>query len=148
MTTKHQKRWIVAILSFILTSCSKDLSIPNPELEKLFGTWDWKQSSGGIGGQTNTPATVGYSQTVEFNKNGIYKIYKDGIQKDTKKFSLTIGTSIYNSGSAYLINYKDINQSDNSYHYSTQSIRFGGEDSLFLSDECYDCFIHIYTRHK
>ena len=150
MTTRYQKRWTagIAIFSFFLTSCSKDISIPNPELEKLFGSWNWIQSSGGIGGQTITPATVGYSQTVEYNNNGIYKIYKDGIQKDTKKFSLTSGTSIYNPGPAYLIKYKDIDHSDNNYQYSIQSIRFGGEDSLFLSDECYDCFIHIYTRHK
>ena len=92
MTTRYQKRWTagIAIFSFFLTSCSKDISIPNPELEKLFGFWNWIQSSGGIGGQTITPATVGYSQTVEYNNNGIYKIYKDGIQANSSRSNQTL----------------------------------------------------------
>jgi hypothetical protein len=150
MTTRHQKHWTIAIvaLSFCFTTCRKDISVPSTDLDKLFGTWNWIQSSGGFAGQINSPATSGYSQTIEFNKNGIYKIYKDGKQKDKMKFTLTNGTSIYNTGTAYLIKYKDIGLFDKNDHSVTQSVKFGGQDTLFLNDECYDCYGHIYIRQK
>ncbi|NTW33356.1 MAG: hypothetical protein HGB12_12165 [Bacteroidetes bacterium] len=89
MKIKYQKFWtvVIVILSFFVTTCRKDISVPNTDLEKLFGTWDWVQTCGGFAGQTTTPTTSGYSQTVEFNKNGIWKIYKDGKQIDKLKFT-------------------------------------------------------------
>lgn len=109
MKTK-QILWTIAIvtISLFLTACRKDISLPSQDLEKLFGTWNWVQSSGGFGGQTTSSATAGYSQTIEFNKNGIYKWYKDGKLQDKMKFTVTEGSSIYTTGTAFLIKYKDI----------------------------------------
>lgn len=150
MTTKPQKLFLVTIMTllFSVTACKKDISIPNPELEKLFGTWNWVQSSGGFSGQAITPTTAGYSQTVEFNQNGSYKIYENGKQKDKMKFSLSSGNSIHSTETAYLIKYKDSGLFDKENNSVTQSVRFGGNDTLFLSDECYDCYQHIYIRQK
>src|SRR4051812_32598860 len=100
MQVRQQKPWTVAVLviSVLLTTCRKDISLPDPELEKLFGNWSWVQSCGGFAGQTATPATVGCTRSLEFNKNGIYKCYVNGKQHEKLKFSLTEGVSIYNSG--------------------------------------------------
>jgi len=148
MKTRHQKLWIIAIVtfSFFMTTCRKDISVPDPNLEKLFGTWNWVQSSGGIGGQTTTPATASYSQTVEFDKDGIYKICKNGKQQEKYKFTLTEDTSIHSTVTAYLINYKHTGLFHSNKSITTQSIMFGGQDSLFLSDEAYDGYNNIYTR--
>jgi hypothetical protein len=148
MTTMHQKLWIIAIVtfSFFMMTCRKDISVPDTNLEKLFGTWNWVQSTGGFGGQTITPTTTGYSQTVEFGKNGINKIYKNGKQQDKYKFTLTLGTSIHSTGLAYLINYKHTGLFHYNESITAQSIMFGGQDSLFLCDEASDGYDNIYTR--
>jgi hypothetical protein len=149
MTTRQQKLWTVALVataSLFLTTCRKDISVPNPDLEKLFGTWDWVGTYCGWSG-ASSPATVGYSQTVEFNKNGIYKMYHDGKQTDKRKFTLTEGSSIYTSGTAYLINYKDTKLFKKK-NYTTQSVTFAGQDTLFLNDEAYDGCGDTYVKHK
>ncbi len=140
--------WTFTIVTFslFLTTCRKDISLPSPDLEKLFGSWEWVQSSGGFGGQTTTPISAGYSHTVEFNKNGIYKWYKDGKLQDKMKFTATEGSSIYTTGTAFLIKYKDTGLFDKNENPTTQRVTFGGQDTLFLSDECYDCYGHIYIR--
>lgn len=147
MTTRQQRLLTVAIvtISFLLTTCRKEL--PSSDLEKIFGTWVWVKSYGGEGGQTWTPATVGYSRTVEFDKNRICKWYKDGELVDKKKFILTEGSSISNINPAYLIKYKDTKLFKNK-DYTTQLVLFGGQDTLFLNDEVYDGFNDIYTRQK
>jgi hypothetical protein len=151
MRIREQKFWMAAVLvvSVLLTTCRKDISLPNQDLEKLFGSWNWVQSSGGFAGQTTTPATVGYTKSLEFNKNGIYKSYKNEKQQEKFKFSLTEGTSISSTGTAYLIEYKDLGF----FHKKTtsmsqQSVWFGGQDTLFLNDEAFDGFFNVYTRIK
>ena len=146
--TRQQNLLTIAIvtLSLLLTTCRKDISVPNPDLERLFGKWEWVQSYCGWSGPSS-PATTGYSQTVEFNKNGIYKMYQDGKQKEKRKFTLTEGNSIYTSGTAYLIEYTDtdlIKKQD----YLTQSLTFRGQDTLCLNDEAYDACGYIYVRQK
>ena len=151
MTTKHQKLWILAIVvfSFLAMTCRKDIPVPkNKGFEKLFGSWNWVQSSGGFAGQTITPATDGYSQTVEFKKNGIYIRYKNGKRTDKMQFTLTEGSSIYTIGLAYLIKYKNTGPIDKNNTHTIQSVTFGGQDTLFLRDECYDCYTSIYVKRK
>ena len=138
---KQQKYWTIAIMLIwvFFSGCRKDISSsPNPESKEIFGTWVWVQSSGGFTGHTINPSTVGYSGTVEFNKNGIYKTYKDGNQKEEGKYSLIEGKSIYTTTTAHLIKYED----DITY----QSINLERKDTLILSDECYDCYRHVYIR--
>ena len=151
MIIKHQKHWIFSIIvfSFLATTCRKDIPVPNAGLEKLFGTWDWVQSSGGLTGQTTTPATTGYSQAVEFKKNGVCIWYKNGKHTDKMQFTLTEGSSIYTAGgTAHLIKYKDTGLFDKNNAQVAQSVTFGGEDTLFLRDECYDCYTNVYVRQK
>jgi hypothetical protein len=148
MKTKHQKILIagIAMLSIFLTTCKKDISVPNAEFEKLFGTWEWVESFCGWSGPS-TPATVGYTETVEFNKNGTYKMFKDGHQQETRKFTLAEGSSIYTSGIANLIKYESSGLS-NHQTYLTRSVSFGGEDTMYLNDEAYDACSYVYVRQK
>ncbi len=149
MTTRNQKLWVFAIvmLSFFMTTCRKDISVPNQDLDKLFTTWNWVQSTGGFAGQVTSPATTGYSQTIEFGRDGIYKRYKNGKLLDKFKFTLSEGTSIFSTGSAFLIKYEQTGIfSSNDSPMISQSIKFSGQDTLFLNDEVYDGYSNIYTK--
>lgn len=150
MTIKHKKRWILTIIlfSFFSITCRKDIPVSNAELEKLFGTWEWSQSSGGFAGQTITAATAGYSQAIEFKKNGVCIWYKNGKHTNKMQFILTKGSSIYTAGIVPLIKYKDTGLFDKEDTHMTQSLTFGGNDTLFLYDECYDCYTNVYIRQK
>jgi hypothetical protein len=43
----------------------------------VVGTWEWEISVGGIAGVTLTPATVGYTQQLEFTGDGVIRLYRD-----------------------------------------------------------------------
>ena len=137
MTTQKLLTVTIAILSIFVSGCTKDRPA-NSDVERLYGIWNWVQSSGGFAGVTTTPATAGYTKTLEFNNDGSYKWFKNGTLQGETKFTLTEGSSIFTSGTAHLIKYHN--------DFITQSVTFGEQDTLFLSDECYDCFGHTYTR--
>ena len=106
--------------------------------ESLYGVWIWSESSGGIAGMRLTPITEGYSSVIEFHQSGIYKEYKNEQLEMTSKFTLTTGNTIYTSEIANLIEFEA--------YPIMQSIEFGKSDTLFLRDECFDCFVHTYVR--
>jgi len=150
MRTKYQRLRIFTIffLSVIMLNCTKDVAIPSTHVEKLYGSWNWVQSSGGFAGLIETPLTAGYTQKIDFNRTGVFTTYKNGILITTMNFTLTEGISILNSVKVYLIKYKTNGSSSNNYNRITQSIVFGGQDSLYLYDECFDCYSYIYTKQK
>ena len=143
MKTTHRKFWAIAVVLvlFSFTACRKEIVVPTPELEKLFGTWDWVSSSGGFGGDTYSPATAGFSKKIAFGKNGVCKTYKNGAEEEKMKFTLLMGESIYSVDKMPLIRYKG-------KLFDTQSVHFQGQDTLLLGEECSDCYMHIYTRQK
>jgi hypothetical protein len=145
---KHQIILAMAFLAvcLFLTSCRKDITVPNSEMNKLFGNWQWIETSGGFAGQVKTPATEGYSQSVEFKSDGIYKLYHDGKQKDKKTFTLSQGSSIHDTVTAVLITYKNTGCGNKTEDVIKQSVKFGGQDTLFLLDECADCYSFVFVR--
>jgi hypothetical protein len=148
MTSKHQKLFTIAILalSLFMASCRKDISVPDSSLDKLFGKWNWVQTSGGFTGQINTPALAGYTSTIYFKKTGICKSYENGKEQYKLKFSLSEGTSIYSTGTAYLIKYEQTGLFPKKATTIAESIRFGGQDSLYLSEEASGGYIYAYVK--
>ena len=136
------------LFTFLLMAFKEDNVVKSQDLDKLIGTWVWKESSGGFTGQLTTPSTAGYIKTIKFKKNGIYKIYKNGKLNGKMRFTLAHGTSIYKKGKVSIIKYKDIRYFVNTNDLITESYEFGGEDTLIISEECYDCFTHIFIRQK
>jgi hypothetical protein len=142
MKLKYTRLYIFFFV-IIIEGCSKNIIIPNPELEKLFGTWEWIQSSGGFAGKTTTPVTTKIVKRIEFSKNGTYKSYENNILKDRRYFSISAGESIFSKKQAYILQYSD--PSSKKEFGIKQSIIIN-KDSLFLNDECYDCFKNIYIK--
>jgi hypothetical protein len=141
-------RILFILIVLNVNACRKDITTPNSEAEKLFGKWMWIQSSGGIGGNSKSPKTEGYSNSIEFSDKGIYKTFKDGKQTDKMEYSLSEGKSIYLPGKGTIIEFKDIGLFDKDNTPLKQSMQFFGNDTLFLSEECYDCYSHLYVREK
>jgi hypothetical protein len=149
MTMKNRFKIFYTItivsISLSLMTCKKDINVPTQDLEKLFGKWTLLSSGGGSNGQFYQSDG---SVTIEFYKNGICKTYKNGKQTDKMKFTLSEGPSIFTSGTAYLINYKDIGLFHKNDNHFVQSIWFQGQDTLDLNEECFDCFAYRYIRKQ
>jgi hypothetical protein len=62
---------VIAALAVLATACSK------PEMQMLEGTWQWTQTSGGIGGDNYTPESEGFNAEIVF-KGSHFTFYKDG----------------------------------------------------------------------
>jgi hypothetical protein len=146
---KHKTNLTFLVIIILTLGCRKDINVPIPEQEKLFGTWDWVQSVGGFSGSSlDNPSTCNCNKTVEYNKNGIYKACKDGHQTQKMKFtfSSTVKTSqIY--GNIYQINFEEEGLFHKDDNYST-TISFGGQDTLFMDVINYDGLVSTYVRKK
>lgn len=136
------------LLVFIVSGCKKKMTLPNESLNKIFGTWEWVQSTGGYSGTRMTPASTGNSQTIEFNINGTYRWFKDDKRQGKVTYTITEDKSMMMGGTAYMITYGKSNVFDKNAPGIKQSVSFAGSDTLFLHDECYDCYGHTYVRRK
>jgi hypothetical protein len=137
---------IFLTIIFCSTGCRKDITVPDPNFKLLFGSWEWIESSGGYVVHTINPGTEGYTMTVEYEENGTYRSFKNGKKESKTRFEFEEGRSIYSGAVEYLIRYKT--GTFNNKAAGVNSFRISGQDSLFLRDECYDCYEHIYIRKK
>lgn len=131
----------------IAPTCNKEIQLPNPELKKIFGRWEWIETSGGFAGKIVTPEETGIAYAIEFSVNGIFQYYKDEKLIDKKRFSINEGKSIYGGEKAYIIAYSNL---DSLFRGAmpNQSVSFSGSDTLLLKEECYDCFSTVFVRKK
>ena len=140
---------LLILISFLFSNCKKEsaggIAFPNSDSKQLVGTWNWVESSGGFSGATINPSTEGYSKQIGFSENGHYYESQNGKEVLILNYSFEENKSIYNSQIEYMIKYKS--PSANMIN-DVQSFDFLGSDSLFLSDECYDCYGHLYIREK
>lgn len=126
---------LIFSIAFVVAACQKNEGRNN---SSIIGSWEWAQSSGGIAGVVYTPETQGYSQTIEFNANDIYKRYRDGQLQEETHYTLLQDTSILSNTVVDMVQYEDdIRQS---FSFSSNG------DTLFLKDDVFDGFDYIYIR--
>jgi hypothetical protein len=142
-------RLAITGLGFLLIAqtCNKKIALPNPELKKIFGKWEWVETSGGFAGKIITPAKAGYTEEIEFTSQGIFQEFKDGKLKDKKGFSIISGKSILKEDLNYIIYFTMI---DSLFPrpMQKQSLSLKGSDTLLLNEECLDCFSSVWVRKK
>lgn len=139
--------WLYTVgicLLLMLSTCRKDIKLPDPSLSRLFGKWEWLMSSGGFSGGSRTPASEGYHESVEFNEKGIYRLYRDGNKKEKRTFSIVYDESGFGK---YTILYKDKGPFAKGI-FLKHAVSFSGNDTLILDEECMDCYAHVYVRTK
>lgn len=71
----------VILLALLATACSK------PEKQELAGTWQWKSTTGGIGGWCYTPESEGFEAKFVF-KGSQFTFYKDGKKVTSGTYSI------------------------------------------------------------
>ena len=140
----RSRLFIFALLSLIITSCTKDKTVNTKSYvdlpSNLFGTWNWQYSSGGYAGVSYTPETTGEVRKIEFDTDNNFKYYVNGLLKSESKFHIEKSISIYGKDSALILITNSMSL--------PQSIRFGHSDTLTLSEEAFDGFGHSYIRIK
>ena len=141
---------LLILTSSLISSCKKDSSesidFPNSESKQLIGSWNWVESSGGFAGNTINPTTEGYSKQMEFSENGKHFEFKEREKMTIRNYEFQEHKSIHNSQVEYMIKFASPT-TDNDLHWYN-SFDFIGNDTLFLSDECYDCYGHLYVRNQ
>src|SRR5258705_9482965 len=84
---KHTVTVVLIAFVFLSSTCKKAMQVPDPELKKILGKWEWVSTSGGFAGKNSTPSNAGYDLRIEFKSNSMFVRYKDSTLIDNKKFS-------------------------------------------------------------
>ena len=138
---------LIAAFIFLSATCNKAMQVTDPNLKKIFGKWQWVESSGGFAGKIVTPQKAGYSLRLQFSTDGIYLKYKNDSLVDRKKFSLSRQKSIHNNNEAWVVSFTDDTPVFNESPLP-MSVSFEGSDTLILNEEVYDGFQYKYLRIK
>jgi hypothetical protein len=124
------------IFTFILIALMGCSNSDESELKsQLIGKWKWVESSGGIDGRTETPASTGNAVTLEFTRTTM-KTFINGNLESEINYEIQVGSSIRTTQKTDLIVYEN---------GTIQSVLIEG-NSLVLFEECYDCFQQNYLK--
>ena len=116
------------------------MQVPDPELKKIFGKWQWIETSGGFAGKITTPTKAGYFERIEFSNEGIYQKFKNDSLIERKPFSFSQKTSIQTGKTAWVLS---LNEGS-----IPMAVSFSGQDTLMLNEQVYDGFSYTYVRMK
>jgi hypothetical protein len=134
---KHIKYFTFPVLSFVLIltliTCKEDEAVI--EGTDLYGKWNWVSSTGGAFGKTLTPASEGYTESMEFKATRIVEFRRNNIVSSEKAFSISHDSKISNLPIIKLVDVL-------TWSYSVKG------DSLFLYDVCQTCYDHKYVKAK
>jgi len=127
------KNIIFTFILIVLFGCSNE---HNEKLHsKLIGKWKWVESSGGIDGRTESPASTENAVTLEFTRTTMKTFLNDNLESEIN-YEIQSGPSIRTTYNTDLIVYEN---------GMTQSVELNG-NYLVLFEECYDCFQHNYIK--
>lgn len=123
---------VIVVIALVFTSC-----VTNPENNTLtiFGYWQLVESTGGFTGETRTPESLGYHETIYFTKDSLIFRYRENQLIGAEHFHLFPGRS---KGVADTLARED--------YYVRQIISYRTADTLVLTDYCTDCFRTVYAR--
>ncbi|TRZ41585.1 hypothetical protein [Robertkochia solimangrovi] len=104
---------------------------------QLNGTWIWTRTTGGIAGLDQTPESTDNIQKLEITSENI-TYFVNGEKTNTTPYTLEVRTSgIYQKEVPMLI-----------FENGNQLIYALNKDTLTLTDDLVDGFMHSYTRER
>ncbi len=106
--------------------------------DNIFHTWEWTESSGGIAGVVQTPASEGYTQSIKFEQGGLYTRYRNDTVVGNGTYTLTSEESMLDDTVYDMIVFDD--------GTPKQAIMIVNATQLILREDCFDCFTHTYQR--
>lgn len=102
----------------------------------LFGFWYWVQSSGGIAGIIETPATVGYTRIFVFDGFGSFYEFRNGILFKRTRYNVVTKPTIFGTVSPVL----------EIPGYLDMVVSFPDSRSMTLTENVYDGFTLNFIR--
>jgi len=129
------KRLILLVFIVSLFFSCSDENDDQLFVNEILGSWEWVESTGGIDGRTDTPASTGNQIVIEFLA-GNYKKYVNGELDEEMTYKLEEGESMIFGKRTVMIIYQ------NGWKQSIERC----DSKLILHDECSDCFRNEYTK--
>jgi hypothetical protein len=131
-------QFIIFLFTTLILIGPFSCNITSPPLidHKIIGSWKWLESCCGFGGDLRTPESTGHNIEITFTASRNYYQYNDRILKRDTFYSIsqkTIWGDVVD----------EVLKIDND---DEMIIQFNTEDTLLLSDTCFDCYRHIYVR--
>jgi len=109
-----------------------------PDVERqLVGSWTWVESSGGIAGGTQTPASTGEELILRFSLSSVVQV----IRNDELERSVRFTTSPTTEDDTFSILYDEP-----LLGFDSQTASLDGPDTLILADACCDGFVYRFER--
>jgi hypothetical protein len=105
--------------------------------EALVGEWLWLDSTGGAVGETRTPTSEGYEQTLRFSELGEVELFRDGVSQARTGFTRSVG---HDGGS------ENIQYDEPLFGFTSSTVELIPGDTLLLIDPCCDGFIRRWVR--
>jgi len=128
--------WAAVILGVLFfPGCKKSGS---SEYSQLYHPWEWVRSSGGIAGVIMTPASEGYTQSIDFEENGTYTKYRNNLVVSSGTFTISSAVSMLDQQEYDMVVFDDGSP--------PQAITNISDNGLTLREDCTDCFTHTYQR--
>ncbi len=119
-------------ITLVVFSCKKeDIVYPNDACKEVVGKWNWIYSYGGIVGDTLSPDTITIYKKIEFTTKGKYYEYSN------YKLDIETDYSFETKNNLNFINYKKRRIST---YFNISS------DTLYMTDDCDDCYKHVYYK--
>ncbi len=141
----------LVIIAIFVGACKKENSNPNPNpstpSSDLVGDWAWTQSSGGIAGVTQTPDNQGIIRRYLFTANSL-EVNEAGTKVGTTSYSITNEKSLLTGKLENFINLKTENCNGCKLMPKYTFTFSKGKDTLFLNEDVYDGFSHIYVKKR
>lgn len=132
---------IFGFFLFAFTACEDDVVDNYPNKNKIYGEWQWRQSSGGFVGEVIYADSVDYKLSYSFTLNRNYEYHMNDSLQSYGIFNIFKNSSIYYpppNKQLHLSNYIGFSESF--------SFTLIGDDTLMLREECTDCYEHLYIR--
>lgn len=133
---RKARSWITLVLAVAAPGCNSDPTGPEAQ-EQLLGSWTWVEATGGIAGETRTPASTGETMTLRFLPGGGVELHKNGRLELATAFTLETA----DDGGTTLIRYVTP-----PFGFEVQTVVFPDRDTLILIDDCCDGFTYRFTR--
>lgn len=125
-------------MALVIIGCKKEPEIQEYDVHQLYGKWELKIQSGGFFGINIDYDTIEDTESLEFTANGISRLYRNEELILQRNYIIVRGKSMYTQDSLYKIQYEQ--------DLALVSFEFGTNDTLFLGEECYDCYTYTYIR--
>ncbi|MEE8404336.1 MAG: hypothetical protein V3S17_02985 [candidate division Zixibacteria bacterium] len=125
---------LIFLLSILLMSCNDK---PTEKVSPIRGNWRWVQSCGGFAGTCIYADSVNYSRRLSFDYNSNFTEYLNDSLMFAGKYRI-VRKLVWGTDTSDVIVIDD-------YPFEL-IIDYIRNDSLSVSEICFDCFVSIYVK--